>query len=188
MRGSAKPLELNSSCAASCAKVTVQPNRIVHWFNIATLIALGGAAIAFVTPPHREQAESSSGPRIGVALGIGGHATKTLVIVIQSDCVFCTESMPLYRRVIEQRNRNPHEFQVVVAASEWDSGIADYLAAHRVSPDQIVKAAHGVLPIRVTPALLLLDSNGRITGMWEGTLDATEEGQLSERLFGDADN
>ena len=107
-------------------------------------------------------------------------ATRSLVMVLQSDCVFCQDSMPFYRRLVAA---DRGDAQIVVAAPPYDTGIRDYLASESVTPDSVVFLESGVLPVRGTPTLLMVDRDGVVTDAWIGLLDAEGEADVIEALF-----
>lgn len=107
--------------------------------------------------------------------------TRSLVMVLQSDCVFCQESMPFYRRLVAA---DRSDAQIVVVAPPRDAGIiGDYLASEGVTPDSVVFVGSGVLPISGTPTLLLVDRDGVVTNAWIGLLSEEREAEVTDALF-----
>ena len=103
-------------------------------------------------------------------------APKTLVLVLRSDCVFCQESMPFYRRLLS--DRDAADVQVVVAAPPFDTQIGEYLESERVYADSVVFVAADALPVSGTPTLLMVDNTGLITHAWLGQLNAEREQEV----------
>ena len=108
-------------------------------------------------------------------------AEATLIMVLRSDCPYCQESMPFYRRLLE---RNTADLQVVVAAPTRDTGINDYLASEGVNPDSVVLVEEGALPVPGTPTLLLVDGEGLVTHAWIRLLNAEREEEVIEAVLG----
>ena len=106
---------------------------------------------------------------------------RNLVMALQSDCPFCQESMPFYRRLLE---RDTADVQIVVVAPPQDTNINDYLASEGVYPDSIVFVAPGVLPVSGTPTLLLVNGEGLVTRAWIGVLSPEREAEVIDALFG----
>ena len=102
-------------------------------------------------------------------------------MVLQSDCSYCQESMPFYRRLLEHDRADVH---VVVAAPPTDTGIGNYLASEGVNPDSVVLLESSVLSVPGTPALLVVGSDGAVTHYWIGLLDTDREVEVVEALFG----
>ena len=92
--------------------------------------------------------------RIDESVGIDfSTRAQTLVMVLDSECPFCQDSMPLYRRLTE---RDAPKTQIVVVAPPSDTRIDEYLAGEGVTPDAIVFADNEQLPVPGTPTLLLV--------------------------------
>lgn len=106
---------------------------------------------------------------------------QTLIMVLQSDCTFCHQSMSFYRRLLEH-DRN--DVQIVVAAPPHDSGLGDYLTSESIEPDSVVFVDSGVIPATGTPTLLLVDGDGLVMHTWIGLLNAERETEVFEALFG----
>ena len=140
--------------------------------------SLFGAPTDFRTPGAQAVGERIDS--VGVDIDFGASA-KTLVMALDSDCVFCQQSMPFYRRLLEADRADT---QIVVATSPDDSAIIDYLSTERVNPDTVVFVEPGTLPVPGTPTLLLVDDQGLITHAWVGLLDDYREAEVISSLFG----
>ena len=143
--------------------------------DIITVCA-GLAVVAVVgmqlmsTPSSRSQALIDAADISGEHLNIDVDweaGTKTLVMALDSKCVYCSESMAFYRRLLEDR---PLDVQVVAAATTDDDDIYAYLASERVEPDAVVLTDD--LPVKGTPTLMLADHSGLVTHTWIGLLDS----------------
>jgi hypothetical protein len=108
-----------------------------------------------------------------------GAAPQTLIMALRSDCVFCQESMPFYRRLLA---RDTVGTQVVVAAPARDVGINAYLASQAVVPDAILLVPPGGLPLYGTPSLIMVDPSGAVIDAWIGLLDAEQEAEVLAAL------
>ncbi len=109
-----------------------------------------------------------------------GRTSKTLILALKTDCVFCQRSAPFYRRLIEH---DRPDVQIVVAAHPNDHGIEAYLASEGVNPDSVVFVESGALPVRGTPTLLLVDGEGLVTHAWIGLLNADGEAEVLDAVF-----
>lgn len=107
-------------------------------------------------------------------------AARSLIMVLRSDCVFCQDSMPFYRRLVAE---DRGDAQIVVAAPPHDTSIVDYLASESVTPDSIIFLESGVLPVQGTPTLLMVDRDGVVTHAWLGLLNSDREADVIEILF-----
>lgn len=148
--------------------------RLADWFTIVLCIV----AFTFFAKVRMTPAPSiiePQGLRIDSTIVDFGKARQTLIMALRSDCVFCRESMPFYRRLIES---GPTDVQIVVAAPTRDASINDHLASEGVKPDSVVLVRRGVLPVAGTPTLLLLDRRGVIIDAWAGRLNDERETEV----------
>jgi len=118
----------------------------------------------------------------GAPIGIDTDGAA-LVLVLRSDCPYCQESMPFYRRLLEGGDTD--NVQVVVAAPPDDAGISEYLTSEGVEPDSVVFVEGDDLPpVPGTPTLLLVDREGVVTHAWIGLLDSDREAEVIDALSG----
>ena len=132
-----------------------------------------------VTPPNLAVGTSLDEETLGVDFA---SRPQTLIMALASDCGYCQESMPFYRRLLA---RERDSVQIVVAAPVQDIGIVDYLASENVLPDAVVftDPGSGTLPVPGTPTLLVVDSEGVVTYSWIGLLNAEREADVLGVLF-----
>ena len=100
-------------------------------------------------------------------------------MALASDCPFCDQSTPFYRRLVDGESANA---QIVVAAQSGDTAISRYLSEHDISPDGIVLVEPGVLPVMGTPTLLLVDDTGVVKDAWIGRLTPDREAEVIDRI------
>lgn len=135
----------------------------------------------FDFPPSPENVEAVDVRLDATTVGVEwSAAAKTLIMALDSECVFCQESMSFYRRVAASATT---DVQVVVAAPPDDTGIHERLEAESLEPDALVIVERGVLPVSGTPTLLLVDNEGLVTHAWIGRLDADGEADVLNVLF-----
>ena len=127
----------------------------------------------------RARLESEAvGQRIdGAGLDLAPY--PTLIMALRSDCGFCQESMPFYRRLLA---RDRAGVRIIVAAPPADTGIADYLASESVNPDTVAFVEPDAVPVSGTPTLLLVDGEGLVTHAWIGLLNAEREAEVLDAV------
>ena len=109
----------------------------------------------------------------GEVIGVNfAEADRTLLMVLQSDCPFCEQSVPFYRSLPPR----PAGLLLVIAAPPGDVGIKAY--AEFIKPDGVVWAEPESLPVRGTPTLLLVNSEGVVENAWMGLLDEGRQAQV----------
>lgn len=147
--------------------------------GVVVLGVIGIRYLPFLQPPTEQAVGTRLDPAtVGIDFGAG---QKTLIMALQSDCGFCQQSMPFYRRLLGE---DAAATQVVIAVPPHDDGIRDYLASERVKPDVIAFVERGALPVAGTPTLLLVDSQGLITHAWVGLLNDAGEAEVMGALSG----
>jgi len=97
---------------------------------------------------------------------------RTLVLAISTQCHFCTESAPFFRRVKEEAGKNP---KMVALLPQSVTEAERYLSGQGVKVDQIVQVQPGTLGIRGTPTLMLVNHKGVITKLWTGKIPDSEQ-------------
>jgi hypothetical protein len=111
------------------------------------------------------------------------RSREALLIYINESCRFCRDSMPFYRKIINERNRLNSGLVLVVAARDEEANIREYIATHGVQADAVVR-----IPIEsdfrqgVVPSVLLLDGERQVRGSWTGVPDATEEMEILDAI------
>ena len=182
-RRSAEPVRraVGSSAPEGRRERPLMQRRLQTAGDIVTILA-GLAVMAVVVarylPGEERGASVGAGPGLGQrldgeTLGVDFSTGPTLILVLQSDCGFCRDSMPFYRRLLS-RARIP----VVVVAPLQDAGIAGYLGAQDVEPSAVVYAAAGDVPVTGTPTVLLVDADGVVAGSWPGLLSEAREHEV----------
>jgi hypothetical protein len=151
---------------------------------IAGIVIVSALALWFrpvmLAPEARDESRAEIVPRM-----LGGNlADKNFVIVVQTSCGYCSDSMPLYRKMARVSRAAKGRSKLIVAAPEHDAAIGAYLAQHDLEPDAIINAPRGALPVTVTPTILLVDKTGRVEHRWEGMLSESE----GEGVVGQLDN
>lgn len=153
--------------------------------GVAVLAVLAANHLSRDTPGQAPAGQVDSTPlyevRIDPAVGIDFAAgERTLIMVLRSDCRYCRESMPFYRRLLA---RDTDATQVVVVAPPDDREMGDYLAFEQVRPDALTFAEPNLVPVSSTPTLLMTDAEGLVTHAWVGLLDADREADVFVTLF-----
>lgn len=149
----------------------------LQWGVDALTIVVGLMIVVALAGRFFDRPEAPAPARIdGAAIGVDfAAASRTLLMVIQSDCHFCEQSRPFYGHL-----PRGGDTQIVIAAPLGDTDIESY--RHLIEPDEVVFVEPGVLPVRGTPTLLLVDSEGRVDAAWIGLLDSRREAEVLEVL------
>lgn len=104
---------------------------------------------------------------------------RTLVLAISTQCRFCKESTPFYRKLQDQVGKSLKSVAVVpqpVAEAER------YLNGEGVHVDQVKQVTMASVGIRGTPTILLVNSGGVVTKMWVGKIQPEQEQEVLTAL------
>jgi hypothetical protein len=105
---------------------------------------------------------------------------RSLLIFINSACVYCTESLPFYARLGEllSESQGAHATVFVVSREPVET-TRQYLANVGVILPVAPQLEHGDLPgLKLSPTILLVDSALRVQRVWTGKLDSDREQQV----------
>lgn len=102
---------------------------------------------------------------------------RTLILPISTQCHFCKESTPFYRRLRAEIGRG---LQTVVLLPQPVAAAETYLKEEGLQADQVQEVPLGKVGIRGTPTMLLVDSKGVVSNVWRGCLQTLEQ----ERVLG----
>lgn len=114
-------------------------------------------------------------------LGNSGH--KTLLLMFTPTCPYCKANWPNWSELAE---RSKSQTRIV-----WGdlSGTATpaYLASHNVqmAPDNTIQVgaeSRDIDSFHVTPTTVMLDSSGKVQGVWLGILDDQKRRELDALL------
>ena len=159
--------------------------------NIAILVVCAIAAFVLVrnhffpqrppgAPPEIEAGEQYDALRGVVPAG----AQRALVIAVSPTCHYCTESMPFYKRLIDQRNQSGSQVKVVVAVPrpEAQAEEAQKLAEGGVKPDALVPLDFASVRVNGTPTILLVDNQGKVLDVWVAKQPKKGENEILKTL------
>jgi thioredoxin-related protein len=105
---------------------------------------------------------------------------RTLLVVLQKGCHFCSESAPFYQRLVREVGTagNPH--LIAVLPQTVDEG-KKYLNELGVPIEDIKQAELDAVGVGGTPTLVLVNNQGVVVNSWVGKLSAeNEEGVLRQ--------
>lgn len=116
-------------------------------------------------------------PRINL-----GDYQKTLVLVLNVDCGFCSRSLPFYQRVIQATAVNGNRTQIIALFPNAEPEVSTYIARNRLT----CRYLHGVdfskFGVIGTPTILLADKNGKIVQSWKGQLPPDQENEVLQAI------
>lgn len=161
--------------------------------NIAIIIVallLGGVLIKRYLLPGQPGPEAPEAVRVkpGTKLSLSGldwgKSDKTLLLVLSTNCKYCTESAPFYRRLAGQR-AGRRDVRLIAVLPQGAGEAQQYLRDHDIPVDEVTQAAPGAFYARATPTLIVVDRTGSVVESWVGRLPAEEEAEVVRLLLGE---
>lgn len=105
---------------------------------------------------------------------------KTLLLVLQKGCHFCSESMPFYKTLVEKSKEKGIKLVAVLPNSREEG--SQYLRENGVEIQDVVQAQLNSINVRGTPTLILVNDKGEVSNSWIGKLPAHKEVEVTENL------
>lgn len=118
--------------------------------------------------------------RINLTSGDESAKSKTLVLVLQTGCRFCTESAPFYKRLSEEvKSKNTK----LIAIFPWENNSGKtYLEKLGLSVFEIKQASSINFEVTGTPTLIIFDDKGELLSSWVGKLPPEKETEVINNL------
>jgi thioredoxin-related protein len=124
-----------------------------------------------------QQTALASIPRINLS-----EHQKTLVLLLNVDCGFCSRSLPFYQRVMQTTAVNGNGTQIIALFPNAESEVSTYIARNKLT----CRYLHGVdfskFRVSGTPTILLADKDGKIVRSWEGQLPTDQEDEVLQAI------
>ena len=116
-------------------------------------------------------------PRINL-----GDYQKTLVLVLNVDCGFCSRSLPFYQRLIQATAVNGNRTQIIALFPNAEPEVSTYMTRNKLT----CRYLHGVdfskFGVIGTPTVLLADKNGKMVRSWKGQLSPDQESEVLQAI------
>jgi len=104
---------------------------------------------------------------------------RTLVLAISTQCHFCKDSTPFYRKLQEQAGKG---LKTVAVLPQPVADAERYLNSEGVHVDQVKQATMSDIGVQGTPAMLLVNSAGVVTKTWVGKIQPEQEQEVLAAL------
>lgn len=99
---------------------------------------------------------------------------RTLVLVLNKGCGFCTKSAPFYQKLVQETSNHEGVNLIAVLPHQVNES-REYLQTIGVDINNVRQAELESLGLRGTPAIVLVNKRGIITGLWMGQLPQEKE-------------
>ncbi len=146
---------------------------------VAALISVALVKAYFIPAPPAVTARTMSG-EAGVGTSLKGRLPdvdwgrieRTLLVAISTQCHFCKESTPFYRKLQEQIGKR---LKIVAVLPQPTTAAEQFLSNEGIHFDAVKQITLGEIGVRGTPTMLLVDRSGVVTKMWTGKLQPDQE-------------
>ena len=110
-----------------------------------------------------------------------GRSERTLLLVLSTDCRFCTESAPFYQRLTQEQAKRG-SLSLIAVLPQGEGEARKYLSDLGVRVDEIRRATPKDISVKGTPTLILVDRAGSVVESWVGKLPPEKEAEVLSRL------
>jgi len=141
--------------------------------NVAILLVILLIGLSFYrnySQSHRPEV------KVGDKLKIPGESIdkKTLLVAISTQCHFCTESAPFYKRLVNSSKG----IRIVALAQESLPESKSYLQQLQVPINDVKQVSFMPIHISGTPTLVLLNDRSEVAKVWKGKLSPSVEDEV----------
>lgn len=109
-------------------------------------------------------------------------AAQTLLIVMNTNCHFCTESIPFYNELIKMQRGKEQATRIIALFPNQSDEVKQYSEQNQFQAETVSEVDLAKLNVSGTPTLILVDGHGTILDFWSGKLSKDVEQQVSSRL------
>lgn len=107
--------------------------------------------------------------------------SATVIMFVSKGCQFCEASMPFYQQLAKMLAASAPHFRMLALFPEQRETIeegVEFFARNDVTIDQVSTSKFADYGITGTPTLFLLDSAGRVRGIWIGSMAPDRQKEL----------
>lgn len=111
-------------------------------------------------------------------------SNRNIVLALSTSCHFCTESVPFYRRLDEQRAEHD-EVRLIVVMPQSVVDSKRYIDDKNLVADDVRQIKLSDIYVAGTPTLIVVDQTGAVVESWVGRLPPEKESEVQTRVFGE---
>ena len=110
---------------------------------------------------------------------------QTLLIALNTNCSYCRESLPLYRKLLDTERQGSKSLHIVALFPNSPGEVAKYLKENQLVIDTVAGVDFGSLRISGTPTMILVNNSGEVKDFWTGKLEDSEAVEFVRSLVAD---
>lgn len=131
-------------------------------------------------PQQTARAQPVIGSKVNLPDMKWSNQPKTLILALQTDCRFCNESAPFYKRILlEAKNKNIKLVAVFPTEVEESAAHLNELGLYGF---EVRRSPLNNLQAGGTPTLILTNDQGEVTNFWVGRLPADKEDEVINKI------
>ena len=105
-------------------------------------------------------------------------ATRTLLLVLSTKCGYCEQSLPFYKRLIQENSTAANQVRIVGLFSNSEAEVDEYKKRNSLALTTVANVDPGTFQVTGTPTLILVDAQGKVKDLWIGKLSTSDEQQV----------
>ncbi len=134
-------------------------------------------------PTESVRVQPVTGSKINLSDVNWANQRKTLILALQTQCHFCNESAPFYKRLVQAiQGKNVKLLAVFPTGIEESTA---HLKDLGLTGFEVKRSTLESLQASGTPTLILTDDKGEVTNFWVGKLPPEKEEEVINKLKGD---
>lgn len=143
--------------------------KIVSIVTLAAVVIVGTFLLAVAYGHHPDPTVGAKAEKVD---GLDyARVPLTAVMVLDTACRFCTESIPALRQIAALSQRLHNRVLPVVVGVEDPDTLQAFVRSHKLAVAGVYRARRDAALGKLTPRLLLVTSDGIIRGAWLGRID-----------------
>jgi len=111
-------------------------------------------------------------------------APQTVLLALSTTCSYCKESLPFYRRLIQEQFKAGSRTPIVAVFPNSETDVEKYKQQNQLNIQSVAAVDSSIVKVAGTPTLILIDADGRVRDFWVGLLSSDEEQQVLSALQG----
>jgi hypothetical protein len=160
----------------------ISTNLAVLIVAVALLAVLISALFASPRPPAFQRG-IRKGDAMPSLLAVNYRAApRTLLLSLSTECGYCQESLPFYRRLIDEQRKDGKNVALVALFRDSETDVNEYKRQNHLEVRSVANVDPSTFRVTGTPTLILVDAEGNVSDVWVGRLSAVDEQQVITAL------
>lgn len=149
---------------------------------VVAIVVLSVFALTFFN--HYQKTQVQAGLQRGQKLdrlpvATKNNAAQTLLVVMNTTCHYCSESIPFYNQLVETQHNTNNTTAIIAVFPNSENEVKEYVRQNQLNITTIAASIDfKALHVAGTPTIILIDNSGKIRDFWVGKLSKDEEQQV----------